>query len=70
MPIASAGRDRSAYRVGTGRATRATSAETPMIAANQPAGAHGRKPPAGMREPRSPQSPAAPFVTSSGYISE
>ena len=45
IPIASTGRVRSARRVGTDRATRASSAETPRIAANQPAGAYGRKPP-------------------------
>ena len=39
IPIASTGRVRSACRVGTDRATRASSAETPRIAANQPAGA-------------------------------
>ena len=44
IPIASTGRVRSARRVGTARATRARSAETPRIAANQPAGAYGRKP--------------------------
>jgi hypothetical protein len=37
FPIASTGRVRSACRVGTDRATRASSAETPRIAANQPA---------------------------------
>jgi hypothetical protein len=39
VPIASTGRARSACRVGTDRATRASSAETPRIAASQPAGA-------------------------------
>jgi rhodanese-related sulfurtransferase len=38
IPIASTGRVRSAWRVGTDRATRASSAEAPRIAANQPAG--------------------------------
>ena len=39
LRIASAGCVRSARRVGTDRATRARSAETPRIAASQPAGA-------------------------------
>src|SRR5215218_5383936 len=41
-PIASTGRERSARRVGSARASSASSAETPRIAASWPGGTYGR----------------------------
>ena len=48
-PTASTGRERSARRVGSAKASTASSAETPRIAASCPSGTYGRRLPVSAR---------------------